>query len=148
MIDGDGTGDDRRINHLLKSFIKWANNSEVDGTLHERMLTQLAQCEFAQKKSRLVSTMSEEELESYEKLAKEIKIEIEEAKKDIETTKAELQEAKQIRKNRIEYDVLAKVINEQPDRKQTNIKLATLSEELGHLKVIKQLICTSLFYFN
>ncbi|XP_017892183.1 THO complex subunit 7 homolog [Ceratina calcarata] len=134
LIDGDGTGDDRRINILLKSFIKWANNPDVDNTLHERMLSQLSQCEFAQRKSRLVSNMSQEELKSYENLSKEIEIQIEEAKKDIETTKAELQDAKRVRKNRIEYDVLAKVINEQPDRVETNLKLATLREELGKLK--------------
>ncbi|XP_053593218.1 THO complex subunit 7 homolog isoform X3 [Microplitis demolitor] len=119
---------------LLKSFIKWANNPEVDNTLHERILATLAQCEFAQKKSRLVSTMSQDELKNYEKLSKDIEVEIEQAKRDIETTKAELQEAKQIRKNRIEYDVLAKVINEQPDRKETNLKLETLKQELGFLK--------------
>lgn len=99
------------------------------------MLSQLAQCEFAQKKSRLVSNMSKEELESYEQLSKEIEIQIEEAKKEIEKTKAELQDAKRVRKNRIEYDVLAKVINEQPDRLETNNKLATLRQELSSLKV-------------
>ncbi|KAK0168379.1 hypothetical protein PV327_002187 [Microctonus hyperodae] len=134
LIDGDGTGDDRRINVLLKSFIKWANSPDVDNTLHERMLSQLAQCEYAQKKSKLVSIMSQDELNNYEVLSKQIEVEIEEAKKDIEKTKAELQEAKQIRKNRMEYDVLAKVINEQPDRKETNIKLTTLEQELGFLK--------------
>ncbi|GAB1862921.1 THO complex subunit 7 homolog [Camponotus japonicus] len=134
LIDGDGTGDDRRINMLLKSFIKWINSSDVDNILHERMLSQLAQCEFAQKKSRLVSNMSREELDSYEKLSKEIEIQIEEAKEDIEKTKIELQEAKRVRKNRIEYDVLAKVINEQPDRLETDIKLGTLQQELATLK--------------
>lgn len=134
LIDGDGTGDDRRINALLKSFIKWVNSSDSDNTLHERMLSQLAQCEFAQKKSRLVSNMSQEELKSYEELSKEIEIQIEEAKKEIEKTKAELQDAKRVRKNRIEYDVLAKVINEQPDRQETDLKLATLREELATLK--------------
>ncbi|XP_029160111.1 THO complex subunit 7 homolog [Nylanderia fulva] len=134
LIDGDGTGDDRRINMLLKSFIKWINSSDVDHALHERMLSQLAQCEFAQKKSRLVSNMSREELDSYEQLSKEIEIQIEEAKEDIEKTKIELQDAKRVRKNRIEYDVLAKVINEQPDRLETDIKLATLQQELATLK--------------
>ncbi|XP_072750559.1 THO complex subunit 7 homolog [Anoplolepis gracilipes] len=134
LIDGDGTGDDRRINMLLKSFIKWINSPDVDNTLHERMLSQLAQCEFAQKKSRLVSNMSREELDSYEQLSREIEIQIEEAKEDIEKTKIELQDAKRVRKNRIEYDVLAKVINEQPDRLETDIKLATLQQELATLK--------------
>ncbi|XP_011311065.1 THO complex subunit 7 homolog [Fopius arisanus] len=134
LIDGDGTGDDRRINILLKSFVKWVNNPEVDNVLYERIISQLAQCEFAQKKTRLVSAMSQEELKKYEKLSKDIEVEIEEAKKGIDATKIVLQEAKQIRKNRIEYDVLAKVISEQPDRMETNKKLETLREELGNLK--------------
>ncbi|KMQ95885.1 tho complex subunit 7-like protein [Lasius niger] len=78
--------------------------------------------------------MSREELDSYEQLSKEIEIQIEEAKEDIEKTKIELQDAKRVRKNRIEYDVLAKVINEQPDRLETDIKLATLQQELATLK--------------
>ena len=135
LIDGDGIGDDRRLNVLLKSFIKWVNNPETDHVLHERMISQLAQCEFAQRKSRLVSNMSEEELKNYENLASEIDLEIEEAKKNIETTKVELQEAKQVRKNRIEYDVLAKVINEQPERLDTDVKLSTLQKELATLRV-------------
>lgn len=28
LIDGDGTGDDRRLNVLLKSLIKWCNSSD------------------------------------------------------------------------------------------------------------------------
>ncbi|XP_043283217.1 THO complex subunit 7 homolog [Venturia canescens] len=134
LIDGDGTGDDRRINVLLKSFVKWSTSSEPDHNTHERMLSQLAQCEFAQRKSRFVSTMSNEELRNYEIMSNQIDVEIKEAIKDIELTKIELQEAKQIRKNRIEYDVLAKVINEQPDRKKTNLKLETLRQELDSLK--------------
>ncbi|CAB0043122.1 unnamed protein product [Trichogramma brassicae] len=143
LIDGDGIGDDRRINALLKSFIKWVNNPEVDHNLHERMLPQLSQCEYAQKKSRIAAQMSQDELKNYEELADEIELEIKEAKLNIEKTKAELQEAKRVRKNRIEYDVLAKVIMEQPDRKETDLKLANLQKELSVLKreIIAKRVC-------
>jgi THO complex subunit 7 len=40
-------------------------------------------------------------------------------------------EAKTLRKNRIEYDVLAKFINEQPDRKETDEKLSQLQKEVN-----------------
>lgn len=133
LIDGDGTGDDRRINMLLKTFIKWIVTGDVD--VHDRILMQLAQCEFAQRKSRQVSNMSQDELTSYEQLSEEIEVQILKAKEDIEKTKVELQDAKRVRKNRIEYDVLAKVINEQPDRRETYTKLETLQQELGALKV-------------
>ncbi|KAF7993112.1 hypothetical protein HCN44_005893 [Aphidius gifuensis] len=134
LIDGDGLGDDRRINQLLKSFLKWSNSPDNNNALYTTILAQLAEIEFTQNKSRLVSAMRQEELKNYEQLSNEIEDEIEKAKKSIETTKQELQNAKQIRKNRIEYDVLAKVINEQPDRKETNAKLETLKNELGTLK--------------
>lgn len=35
LIDGDGTGDDRRLNVLLKTFIKWCNS--VDEKPEDRL---------------------------------------------------------------------------------------------------------------
>lgn len=99
------------------------------------MNAQLAHCEFAVAKSRLASKTSAAELQNYEKLSKQIETGIEAAKRNIDSTKLELKEAKTVRKNRIEYDVLAKVINEQPDRKDTNEKLSQLKSELRGLEV-------------
>jgi THO complex subunit 7 len=48
------------------------------------------------------------------------------AQKDIEATKKELQEARQIRRNKMEYDALAAIIQTQPDRKSTQEKLSLL----------------------
>ncbi|KDR15728.1 THO complex subunit 7 homolog [Zootermopsis nevadensis] len=141
LIDGDGTGDDRRLNVLLKSFIKWCNATNEPGesqVLHDRMLAQLAQCEFAVTKSRLSALMSAAELQNYENLSRQIETGIEAAKQDIESTKLEFQDAKTVRKNRIEYDVLAKVINEQPDRKETDEKLSQLRKELGLLEETRE----------
>lgn len=101
----------------------------------DRMCAQLAQCEYAYAKSRLVASMSAAELENYENLSKQIELDIEKAKQVIEETKAEFREAKTVRKNRVEYEVLAKVINEQPDRKQTDEKLSQLRKELHSLEV-------------
>lgn len=42
--------------------------------------------------------------------------------------------AKKIRKNRMEYDVLARIISQQPDRKETMAKLESLKAELDSLK--------------
>ena len=106
--------------------------------LLDRMLAQLAQCEFAVTKSRLSASMSAAELQNYKNLSLLIETGIEAAKQDIESTKLDFQEAKTVRKNRIEYDVLAKVINEQPDRKETDEKLSQLRKELNLLEVSSQ----------
>lgn len=104
------------------------------------MLAQLAQCEFAVTKSQLGSGMMAAELNSYESLSKILEKGIEAAKSNIEKSKLDLAQAKTVRKNRIEYDVLAKVISEQPDRKETLEKLSTLKTDLSSLETTKQLL--------
>lgn len=105
---------------------------------HDRMLAQLAQCEFAVTKSQLGSEMMAAELKSYEALSKILESGIEVAKENIQKSKIDLAQAKTVRKNRIEYDVLAKVISEQPDRKETSERLSTLKTELANLETTKQ----------
>lgn len=102
------------------------------------MLAQLAQCEFAVTKSQLGTEMMNAELNSYESLSQILETGIEVAKGNIEKSKADLLQAKTVRKNRIEYDVLAKVISEQPDRKETLERLSTLKAELAGLETTKQ----------
>ncbi|XP_066999773.2 THO complex subunit 7 homolog isoform X2 [Anabrus simplex] len=116
----------------------YLDNKTLHQVAHDRMLAQLAQCEFAVTKSRLSATMSAAELQNYENLSQQIEAGIEQAKYDIERTKLEFQDAKTVRKNRIEYDVLAKVISEQPDRKETDEKLTQLRKELGSLEETRE----------
>lgn len=79
--------------------------------------------------------MSAEELQNYEEWSKKIDLDIETAKQNIEKTKRELKNARTVRRNRIEYDLLATVINQQPDRRKTNEELAQLREDLSALQV-------------
>ncbi|VVD02263.1 unnamed protein product [Leptidea sinapis] len=102
------------------------------------MLAQLAQCEFAVTKSQLGTEMMAAELQNYENLSTILENGIEIAKNNIEKSKIDLAQAKTVRKNRIEYDVMAKVINEQPDRKETLERLSTLKSDLSSLEATKQ----------
>lgn len=120
---------------MLKTFIKWCNTAEdTDSNQYDRMQAQLAQCEFAVTKSELASRMMKHELRNYEQISSTIEDGIELAKKQIEQSKQNLVLAKKIRKNRMEYDVLAKVINQQPDRKNTVQRLDALQKELRELE--------------
>lgn len=98
------------------------------------MLCQLAQSEFTVKKSEFTAKMMENELKNYAAISRTIDVGIEHAKVQIDQSKQNLILAKQIRKHRMEYDALAKVINQEPDRKETAIKLETLNRELEQLK--------------
>ena len=54
--------------------------------------------------------MNVSEAETYEKLVERIRAEVEQAEKEINETKIELEKARKIRRNRMEYDAMAKVI--------------------------------------
>lgn len=101
--------------------------------IYDRLMAQLAQCQFAAAKTDRTSQMIDEELENYQKLSQTIEKNIEAAKQEIEESKKELVTAKQIRKNKMEYDQLAKVIKQQPDRKETQKHIESLQKELSEL---------------
>ncbi|XP_077059367.1 THO complex subunit 7 homolog [Siphateles boraxobius] len=141
LIDGDGAGDDRRINVLMKSFSKWchSNFSPEEGfSQYQRMLTSLAQCEFSMGKTLLVYNMNLKEMENYEAIYSDIETSITSAHEKIAECKKEIQRAKRIRKNRQEYDALARVIKQHPDRHETLKQLEALDKELQQLSHIKE----------
>merc|ERR1719310_506725 len=80
-------------------------------------------------KSRLAGDMNQAELENYSVLHEKVEAGITEARQEIEETKAELVEAKRIRKNRMEYDALAKVITTHPDRETSQNRIEQLEAE-------------------
>lgn len=75
------------------------------------------------------------ELENYSQISQEINETMATVQKEIEEAKKEFQEAKLVRKNRLEYEALARIIKEQPDRKETNEKLSEIKKELHSLEV-------------
>lgn len=137
LVDGDGTGDDRRLNMLLKALIRWCNAEEDQQACeltYQRMLTQLAAIEWNMSKSRMAASMNKAELDNYSLLHQKVEAGISSAKEEIEETKAELVEAKRVRKNRMEYDALAKVIMTHPDRATSQDKIETLKQEQKSLE--------------
>lgn len=99
------------------------------------MLCQLRQCEFTVQKSEFATKMIESELKNYEIISKTIDSGIGQAKILIDQNKQKLVSAKKNRKQRMEYDALAKVITQEPDRKGTAKELEILNKELNELKM-------------
>lgn len=141
LIEGDGTGSDTRINTFLKTFYRWAAspaNDEESNATYQRLLSMLAQIEHAYAKTKFIYDMNIEEKAAYERLYKDIGNMIEETQQKIVDCKNELQQAKRIRKNKQEYDVLAKLIQQHPDRQETMKELEVLEKELKDFKREKQ----------
>lgn len=99
------------------------------------MLVHLNLCEHAMKKSQAVSLMNIEEMSIYDNMSKTIDCNIKNTKTEIDHAKEELKKAKTIRRNRMEYDVLAKLIIQHPARTDTTKRLDDLKDELQALKV-------------
>ncbi|KAK3750114.1 hypothetical protein RRG08_030531 [Elysia crispata] len=141
LIDGEGGNDDKRLNNLLKTFIRWSSAKEEDENtqaMYQRMQAMIGQCEYTLEKGINTYEMNKQEQKNYEKLRQDIENKIEEATARIAEAKTELQLAKCIRKNRQEYDNLAKIIQQQPDRQETTKQLEALDKELSNLVKIKQ----------
>ena len=77
---------------------------------HAKFRAQLLQCQWTDEKTKLVQAMNEREANTYEQLFERIRSDIEQAEKEINETKIELEQARKIRRNRMEYDAMAKVI--------------------------------------
>ncbi|RWS19498.1 THO complex subunit-like protein, partial [Leptotrombidium deliense] len=134
--------DERRINLMLKSFLKWCSSSEdpeEDQNInYERILLMLAHCEHSMAKSQQVLLMNRLEVQNYEELYTKIENGIDEAQDRIAKCKSELQKAKVIRKNKQEYDFLARIIVSHPDRKESLKRLALLEDEIKKLQQVKE----------
>ncbi|XP_030063299.1 THO complex subunit 7 isoform X2 [Microcaecilia unicolor] len=102
------------------------------------MLSTLSQCEFSMGKTLLVYDMNLKEMDNYEKIYKEIENSIAAAHERIAECKKQIMQAKRIRKNRQEYDALAKVIQHHPDRHETLKHLEALGKELQQLSHTKE----------
>ncbi|KAG0716430.1 THO complex subunit 7 [Chionoecetes opilio] len=137
MIDGDGTGDARLMMMYMKQLIKWCatdDTSQESQNQYDRLLTQLATIEHSSLKWKSIVDMNNEEIKNYETLREETSTNVEKACVAIDDAKQELEEARQVRRNRLEYDALARLIKEHPPRSDTANKLAHLTQHLHSLK--------------
>lgn len=132
IIDGDGVGEDRRINIVLKTFLRWCNADASDEkTINDNyLLSQLALSEFAVVKSELSEKMVNQELQNYRKISESFGTSIEMVKNQIELSKQNLILAKQIQQNKFQYSSLARQIKEQPERQEVMKKHQELKLEL------------------
>ena len=69
LFDGEGTGDDRRIQTLLKTIVKWCHSDstrEESNLTYQKIIALLNQCEYSIVKNHLVYEMNNIERRNYE----------------------------------------------------------------------------------
>lgn len=104
IFDGDGTGDDRRFNLMLKMITKFINAGEETPEdaqqRYDKILAQLSMIEHARRRSELVTKSNDEQLLKYQKLYGDYEDKIRDIKKEIAKQRIELEKAKTIKQNR------------------------------------------------
>ncbi|XP_076028624.1 THO complex subunit 7 isoform X2 [Oratosquilla oratoria] len=122
---------------FMKQFVKWCDSDEPlqeSQNQCDRLQAHLASINNSAMKWKAIVEMNQLEVEQYDQLRKETCGAVENAKVSIDSAKQELEEAKRVRLNRMEYDALARLIKEHPPRSDTANKLAHLTQELHSLK--------------
>ncbi|XP_066926607.1 THO complex subunit 7 homolog [Clytia hemisphaerica] len=141
LVDGDGSGDDKKIMTALRTIIKWSTMScddEERNTHYQKIIMLLRQCEYTMTKHHLSYLMNIQERQNYETLYQHIGEQIAVCRKEIKESKEELQRAKVVRKNKQEYDSLAKIIEKHPERKTTELEINNLQKDISELNLKKE----------
>ncbi|KAL3309523.1 THO complex subunit 7 [Cichlidogyrus casuarinus] len=124
LIEGESGSDDKRITTLLKGYFQSC----------QALLNIIQQCENAMKQSVLIAKMNLIEFEEYNKIHKSIETDIESMLKKVQNCKQQLISAKNIRKNRQEYDTIAREIDKNPDRATSEKAISIMEKKLEMLK--------------
>lgn len=148
LLDGDSGQDDKRLNLLVKSFLKWlqaspstpsqtstatANGSDDCAAQQARLNAILWQSEFASSRANQVYEMNVSEQKNYAERASRIEAEIVSTQQQISRRKADLVDARRARKNRLECDALAQLVGAHAPRSESQRRIETLRAELRTL---------------
>ena len=100
-----------------------------------------------QAKTEQIVAMSERELGNYQEVTAGIEERIKQTEEDIIAAKKDLDAAKGVRRNREEYDALAKVVQKTESRQETEATLAKINKEIADLTALNVAYVPPLFYF-
>jgi THO complex subunit 7 len=134
LADAEAGGDDRRLALLGKLFYRWSNDDHTSATSDtnlRKIQQMIGQSDCTIQKSLLAHEAGVKELDYYGQLSKRIAADINVAHQRISECRKALQDAKQIRKHRQEYDAMATLIKQHRSRKDSIKLLDELKAGLG-----------------
>lgn len=133
---------------MLKLVTKWVGSTdetpEESRQMYDKILAQLALIEHSRKKSELITKSNDEQLIKYQQLHSEYETKISDIKEEIAKQRIELEKARVVKQNRIQYDLLAKHISAEPPRTEMNKKLVALQKQLKDLGEEKKRLVSKL----
>ncbi|KAK3830054.1 MAG: Tho complex subunit 7-domain-containing protein [Linnemannia gamsii] len=130
---------ERPLRRLTQRFQKWTgvlvtgSKEDIENGL-QGLLMEISQFELGLSKSTLVAEMAERERQHYHEERHQIEDNIALSQEELETLAHDLEEAKQERTNKIEYDQLAAQVLQFPSRESNQQSIAQLNAEILELE--------------
>lgn len=139
-----GETETRRLTSVLRETLRLA--SAEGGSIDAKALeegfalarTSLSLLEHAFDKAGAVVSMNEAELASYAELQSGIEQSIARTQEDIAASKLQLEEARRVKRNKQEYDMVASKVEALPSRAETAKKIAQVQSELEALEATRR----------
>ncbi|CAG9854383.1 unnamed protein product [Phyllotreta striolata] len=140
LFDGEGLGDERRLNLLQKMIAKWilCNEPEEDNlNVFNRICFQLSAVEHSRRKSELLKKTNRKDLDRYESYKNDLERNISDINKTIEASRSLLSEVKKFKQQKLNYDLIAREISSEPSRAETSKNLEDVRVNLLEMKNIE-----------
>ncbi|KAF9584395.1 THO complex subunit 7, partial [Lunasporangiospora selenospora] len=130
---------ERPVRRLTSRFLKWSGSlakapqQELNNGLQSLHL-EIAQFELGLTKTQLVTEMAEREKKNYDQEQQEIGFNISQSQTELEQLARQLEEAKQERANKIQYDEITKELSKLPSRESSQESINALRTEILDLE--------------
>lgn len=138
IFDGDGVGDDRRINLLQRVLASWVASKNCSRSenlaMLNRTLSLLTIIETSRTKSDLVKKTIQNELELYKSFLEKTEKNIEAIKDTIDSSKIILLEVQQEKQHKLTYNMMAESISTVPSRQDTKDIVNKLNNDILNLE--------------
>ncbi|XP_030764760.1 THO complex subunit 7 homolog [Sitophilus oryzae] len=143
LFDGEGTGDDKKINNLLKLLISWLLESDTNtksDITYDALMAQLHSLIFNRKKSLLSSASTNKQRQLMKNLYNIYKERIELIRKDIVKQDGLLENAKITNRMYITYNLICQTIAKELPRRKLQSKIDILKREISELEIRKHVL--------
>ncbi|ENN78192.1 hypothetical protein HUJ04_004438 [Dendroctonus ponderosae] len=136
LLDGNGTGDDKKLQNFLKQVTNWINANSPDAQSNhtfDSLLSQLRAFECNRKKSDLILQSNAAQMAKYRALHGAVEDKVSEISADLNKQESLLKQAKIFKQNQIDYALIARTVNQQPCRRQMKENIDLLKAEFADL---------------
>ncbi|KAF8936474.1 Tho complex subunit 7-domain-containing protein [Dissophora ornata] len=130
---------ERPLRRLISRFYKWSTSlstatpEEIEDGL-QTFLLEVSQFQVGLSRSKLIAEMAEREHHHYDKEQHIIEENIKVSEEELKVLAVRLEEAKQERANKIQYDIIAAEVSKFPSRESNQQSIADLKAEILELE--------------